>query len=225
MTNPKTIAVIPARGGSKRLPGKNTKLLGAYPLLVHSIKYAQNFQDIIDEIIVSTDSEEIADLAKTYGAKVIHRPAHLAGDLEPVITALQHVLDALDEVVENVVLLQPTNPLRPKVLLREAFSVFEAMKVSSLMTISKLEAKFGSITGNSFVPINYNMGQRSQDLPPLYRENGLLYICKAATIKKGLILTEDNHGFVTDSPFNDVDIDTENDFLFAETLLKKYEDQ
>lgn len=117
----KTIAIIPARGCSKRLPHKNIKSLGSYPLLVHSILYAQANNQIIDEVYVSTDDENIKNIALEYGAKVIDRPVSISGDLEPTVSALKHVLENIENDVENIVLLQPTNPLRPKDLLKRSF--------------------------------------------------------------------------------------------------------
>ena len=119
----KNIAIIPARGGSKRIPEKNIKLFAGLPLLAHSILYAQQNETLIDEIYVSTDIVEIKKIAIQYGAKVIDRPEHLSGDLEPTITALKHVLESIDcSDVESVVLLQPTNPLRPPNLLKDCGS-------------------------------------------------------------------------------------------------------
>ncbi|WP_394368154.1 acylneuraminate cytidylyltransferase family protein, partial [Flavobacterium chungangense] len=119
----KTIAIIPARGGSKRLPQKNIKIFGEIPLLAHSILYAQANNDIVDEIYVSTDDEEIKRVAIQFGAKIVNRPQSLSGDLEPTISALKNVLEQIDDKVENVILLQATNPLRPVNLLKEAFEI------------------------------------------------------------------------------------------------------
>ena len=107
----KTIAIIPARGGSKRLPGKNIMLLDGLPLIAHSLLFAKANSAIIDEIYVSTDDVAIKEIALQYGAKVMDRPSELSGDLQPTVTALKHVLENIDEV-ENVIVLQPTNPLR-----------------------------------------------------------------------------------------------------------------
>jgi CMP-N-acetylneuraminic acid synthetase len=222
VSTPKNLAVITARGGSKRLPGKNARMLGEHPLIAHSILYAQRFPEIIDSIVVTTDNEELVSIAKKYGAEVLMRPAAFAGDHEPVITALQHVLENASENYENLILLQPTNPLRPKNLLAEAFAVFSESTADSLMTVSRFEAKYGKIHENLFVPSNYTMGQRSQDLKPMYKENGLLYITKCEQIKEGIILAENNYAFVTETPFDNADIDTEIDFLITEILLKKY---
>lgn len=215
----KTIAIIPARGGSKRLPDKNILILGNYPLLVHSILFAQANSEIIDEIYVSTDDEKIKEIALQFGAKVIDRPESISGDLEPTITALQHVLQSVDEV-KNVVLLQPTNPLRPENLLKECFAKFEETNSESLFTVSQSHHKLGKIHNNKFQPFNYTIGQRSQDLEPLFYENGLLYITKAKTILDNKIISENAFPFILNHIFAEVDIDTKEDFDYAEYLLK-----
>lgn len=217
----KTIAIIPARGGSKRLPNKNILLLGDYPLLVHSILFAKANTEIIDEIYVSTDDEKIKAIALQFGTKVIDRPEAISGDLEPTITTLQHVLQSLNEEVENVVLLQPTNPLRPENLLKQCFEKFVETNSESLFTVSKNHHKLGKISNDKFVPFNYEIGQRSQDLEPLYFENGLLYITKAKAILDNKIITENAFPYVVNHIFANVDIDTKDDFDYAEYLLGK----
>ncbi|MFV8358231.1 cytidylyltransferase domain-containing protein [Flavobacterium sp. XS1P32] len=217
----KTIAIIPARGGSKRLPNKNRLLLGDYPLLVHSILYAQANIDIIDAVYVSTDDSTIKAIALAFGAQVIDRPALLSGDLEPTLTILQHVLQSIHEGVENVIVLQPTNPLRPPNLLNECFEKFQNEKVDSLFTVTQNQQKFGEIKSGIFIPFNYEIGQRSQDLKPLYFENGLLYITKATLILDNNIISEKAFPYLVNHIFAQVDIDTQEDFDYAEYLIKK----
>lgn len=220
MTATKTIAIIPARGGSKRLPDKNILPLGGLPLLAHSILYAKANPGIIDEVYVSTDSGKIRQVALAYGAKVIDRPASISGDNEPTITTLQHVLQEVD--ADHVVLLQPTNPLRPENLLKESFQIYQQKQAESLFTVTRNHQKFGKISNDKFIPFNYEPGQRSQDLEPLYFENGLLYICGSETIKSGKIITENAIPFITAHIFSGVDIDTQDDFDYAEYLYKKH---
>lgn len=216
----KTIAIIPARGNSKRLPGKNLLTLGELPLLAHSILFAKANPEIIDEVYVSTDCENIKKIALKFGAKVIERPAEISGDLEPTVSALKHVLETIEEV-DSVVLLQPTNPLRPENLLKEAFEVYNSSQVESLFTVSRNYQKFGRIVDNRYIPFNYKIGQRSQDLEPLYFENGLLYISKANLILKDSILSEMAIPFIINHPFANIDIDTREDFKYAEYLISK----
>jgi len=218
----KNIAIIPARGGSKRLPQKNIKLLDGFPLLSFSILFAQANSEIIDEIYVSTDDEAIKNIALKYGAKVIDRPKDLSGDLEPTVSALKHVLQSIDSEVDNVVLLQATNPIRPKNLLKEAFEIYQKENSNSLFTVSRNHKKFGKITDQKFIPYNYKIGQRSQDIEPLYFENGLLYITKASLILEDIIISEDAFPFEIDHIFASVDIDTQEDFDYAEYLYHKH---
>ncbi len=217
----KNIAVIPARGGSKRLPNKNILQLNGLPLLAHSIIYAQNNPSIIDSIYVSTDDPQIKEIALKFGAKVIDRPAELSGDLEPTVSAIKNVLDNLNVEIDNLFLLQPTNPLRPEYLVRNCYEKFISDGVECLFTVSKNEYKLGKIKNNSFIPYNYTFGQRSQDLEPLYFENGLLYICKAKLIMNNTIISENALPYIIDESFPIVDIDTLVDFEYASYLLNK----
>lgn len=218
----KNIVIIPARGGSKRLPNKNILLLDGIPLIAHSILYALQNTTIIDAVYVSTDNEKIKEIAIQYGAKVIDRPSELSGDSEPTVTALKHSLEVInDSSIKNVVLLQPTNPLRPQNLLKDAFAKFEENNFDSLFTVTRNHQKFGKIVNNKFVPFNYEIGQRSQDLDPLFFENGLLYISKSQTILDGEIVTKNAFPYVLNHAFSNVDIDLQEDFEYAEYILKK----
>ncbi len=218
----KTIAIIPARGGSKRLPNKNILSFGGIPLIAHSILYAKDNTHIIDEIYVSTDDEKIKEIALEFGAKVIIRPQSISGDNEPTISSLQHVLLSIEENIENVILLQPTNPLRTKNLLEDCYKKFIDLQSESLFTVSKNEHKLGKIIDNKFIPFNYEIGQRSQDLEPLFYENGLLYITKAKSILEDKIITQNAYPYLVNHIFAKVDIDTQEDFDYAEYLLNKF---
>jgi N-acylneuraminate cytidylyltransferase len=218
----KTIAIIPARGGSKRIPEKNIRLFGDLPLLAHSIQYALANSEIIDELYVSTDDESIKRIALSYGAKVIDRPEALSGDLEPTVSAMRHVLESLEENVENVILLQPTNPLRPDNLLKESFEIYQKENCDSLFTVTRNHQKFGKIKENKFHPFNYSIGQRSQDLEPLFFENGLLYITKASLILEDIIISKDAFPLEVNHIFANIDIDTPEDLDYAEYLYQRH---
>ena len=213
----KTIAIIPARGGSKRLPNKNTMLLGGIPLIAHSINFAK--ENEIDKIVVSTDNALIKEIALQYGAEVMARPSALATDTSPTIDTLKQVMEIIAGKYDYVVLLQPTNPLRPINLLQESLKKMKEGNFDSLMTVSKNEQKFGKITNDKFEPFNYAIGQRSQELEPLYYENGLLYIAKTALILEGKLVGENHLPFIVNHPYAKVDIDTQEDFDYAEYLF------
>ena len=218
----KNIALIPARGGSKRLPNKNSLLLDGIPLIAHSIIYAQNNLKIVDDIFVTTDDENIKEIALKFGAKVIDRPSELSGDLDTTVSALKHSLEVLNDAqIENVILLQPTNPLRPENLLQKAFQVYKEKKCDSLFTVTRNHQKFGKIINDNYVPFNYEIGQRSQDLEPIFFENGLLYISKVQNILKDTIITQNAFPYEVTHEFSNVDIDTKEDFDYAEYLLNK----
>lgn len=221
----KNIVVIPARGGSKRLPGKNLMPLGGIPLLAHSILYAQQHSEFADAVFVSTDDREIAACAKQYGAVVINRPKELSGDDEPTVSAVKHAIDNCGHEVMNVVILQPTNPLRPENLLADCMKTFSESDTDSLFTVSRNHQKLGKINKGRFIPFNYSPGQRSQDLEPLYFENGLLYISSKKLINSGKIFTSDAIAVIVDHPFSAVDIDNAADFEYAQFLLQKSEHQ
>ena len=215
----KNIAIIPARGGSKRLSNKNILPFDGLPLVAHSILYAQHNPTIIDEIYVSTDCPQIRQIALDFGAKVMDRPARLSGDFEPTITALQHLIQELDYAVNNIVLLQPTNPLRPKNLLEEAYALFHQKGVDSLFTVSREYKKFGKITNNKYLPFNYHFGQRSQDLEPLFFENGLSYIIQSKLLLTDVLLSENAFPFEINHPYATVDIDTKADLDYAHWVV------
>lgn len=217
----KTAAIIPARGGSKRLPHKNTLLLGKWPLLVHSILFAQQNENHIDGIFVSTDNAEIAKIAEQFGATVIHRPPQLATDTASTLEVLQHALTQLPNSVERIILLQPTNPIRPIDLLENALSLLQKNTSKDLFTVSPVLDKLGRIQDNCFLPYNYTFGQRSQDMNPLYKENGLLYIIQKNTLLSNQIIAADALPLIIENTSIAVDIDTQEDFLWAEFLLSK----
>jgi N-acylneuraminate cytidylyltransferase len=221
----KTIAIIPARGGSKRLAAKNILNFGGIPLMAHSILYAKANSSLIDAVYVSTDDALIKQIALQYGAQVIDRPASLSGDFEPTVTALKHALEILDDdQIENVVLLQPTNPLRPVSLLSDCFRVFQKNNCDSLFTVTQSHKKLGKISNDTFLPFNYEIGQRSQDLEPLFFENGLLYISKGSLVLNHTIISEKAFPFEVNHVFATVDIDTQEDFEYAAYLLQKFFD-
>ena len=218
-----SIAIIPARGGSKRLPQKNILPLGDLPLIAHSIVYAK--ANGIEKIIVTTDDEAIKTVALEYGAEVVDRPSYLATDTSPTIDALKHVVVSLPEMYEDVILLQPTNPLRPKALLKEAYQVYQQKNNDSLFTVTQNHHKLGKIQQHKFEPFNYTMGQRSQDLEPLYYENGLLYIAKRQLILESKLIGEHMHAYIVTHPFAKVDIDTQEDFDLAKFYLDTYNNE
>lgn len=221
----KYLVIIPARGGSKRLPGKNIRLLNGVPLLAYSIAYAR--QSLPDSLVyVSTDDEEIARTARLYGAGVIHRPDTLSGDDCPTAPAIEHaVRDRMSqgESFEYVVVLQPTNPLRPGGMMEEADQILSSGRYDSLFTVSPSPRKLGKITPTGFIPWNYSLGQHSQHMDPLYYENGLLYITHRDPILRGHLFGDRLYPLAVDHLYGTLDIDSREDFDLAEYYAQKDE--
>ena len=213
--------IIPARENSKRLPGKNMRILGGKPLIQHSIDFALNhFSE--DSIWVNSDDKQIIKFAKGKGIKTLLRPDDLGTDNTSTVEVLKFHVNYFKEQnidCDAIILLQPTNPFRENELLKKGIKNFEKSKRNSLATFSILEKKIGIIENRLFRPINYIPGQRSQDLENTYFENGLLYITKCESILLGKIITEDVYPLVCDNIEATVDIDYLEDFIFAEAFV------
>jgi CMP-N-acetylneuraminic acid synthetase len=214
--------IIPARANSKRLPGKNMKVLGDKPLIQYSIDFALNYFSE-DAVWVNSDDQEILKFAKQKGINTLVRPDNLATDFSTTVDVLKHQIDYFKKqniICDAIILLQPTNPFRENDLLKKAIKKFEESGRSSLATFSVSEKKLGKIEDEFFKPTNYIPGQRSQDLEKLYFENGLLYITKCDSILGGEVITNDVWPLVCSTLESTVDIDYLEDFVFAESLLK-----
>lgn len=226
MSQKDTIIVIPARANSKRLPGKNVKPLRGKPLIAYSIEYALRYVDMVKDIIVTSDDEDVLTIASDYNVIPLRRPDHLCGDHATTVSALQHVLEAIsDGDIKTVILLQPTNPLRPKGLLEKAYDAYKNSDANSLFTVSEMKHKLGKINKRRYTPFNYAFGMRSQDMEPLFYENGLLYITDANAIKAGGVITENNVTFEVDHIFASIDIDTAFDFEYCTFILNTHTDE
>jgi N-acylneuraminate cytidylyltransferase len=214
--------IIPARGGSKRYPRKNRQLLNGKPLIAYSIEYAlDNFAK--ECIWVNTDDLEIAEIAGKYNINITIRPDELGGDHVSTADVLYFQSQTFLEnsiICDAMILLQPTNPLRPSELMKNSIMIFEKENRNSLASFTPLNKKYGKINSNKYHPSNYTVGQRMQDVKPEYFENGLIYITKINSINQKIILTEDVIPIIIDDIVASVDIDERSDMIFAEFLLK-----
>ena len=219
------IVVIPARKNSKRIKGKNLRELNGRPLISHSIEYAIKFFSR-KNIWVNTDDNIIIDLAEEYNISTYVRPSNLAEDKtstnDVILDFCEHLISE-DINFKNIIILQPTNPIRTKSLITEAIKSFEESNSNSLMSVSILHKKFGKIKNKKYHPINYKIGQRHQDLENLYYENGLIYISsKKSLLENKNYITNDTLPFITDEIGSIVDIDYEEDLKLAELIIKYY---
>ena len=223
------LAIIPARGGSKGLPGKNTRSLGGIPLICHSIKAALAANSI-SRVIVSTDSEEIASVAKDCGAEVpFIRPVNLAGDNSMVMDAYLHMVDRIaDEVaqpVESFVALLPTVPLRLAQDIDEAVKVFNTQKADSVVSVTESPVPvqwYRKITSKgvlcNYLP-EFNAVKNRQELEQTYVPNGAIYVFRTEILRTTRqYYTDKTYPYIMPRE-RSADIDELVDFEWAEFLL------
>jgi CMP-N,N'-diacetyllegionaminic acid synthase len=225
----KILAVIPARSGSKRVIGKNTKLLNGKPLIAWTIDQAAQFD--FAKTVVSTDCDEIALVASTYGAEVpFLRSVELATDKSPVIGAVKEAIKhyrALGTQFDGVVLLQPTSPFRSTQTISEALELFKNSGGESVVSLSPTrEHPSWCRKVEQGVIRLYEDGKsgnkRSQDLDAVFILNGLIYIATPDTIlNNDSFYTQDTRALIVDSDEESVDIDTPFDWLVAEVIADK----
>lgn len=229
----KILAIIPARAGSKRIPGKNIKDLGGKPLIAWSIEVTFGIEDIVD-CVVSTDSQEIANIAKEYGAMVPGlRPEELSTDTSSTIDVLLHVVESYQKIkgtVDGVLLLQPTTPFRKMENIQSGIKKFkEHGKQFSVISFSHLDFhpywSFKEEGGFLKPFFSYEeLKIRSQDLPKAYRLNGNLYLIPTDwLISKKSLYTESVLPLIIESRGESIDIDTMDDWLEAENFLLQNE--
>lgn len=230
MSRFKTLAVITARGGSKRVPGKNVRPVGGKPMIQWTCEAARKCS-WIDRLIVSTDDQEIASVCRQAGVEVpFTRPAGLSGDNASSIDVLIHALNFYAaEKFDYVVLLQPTSPMRTSRHLDEAFS-----QLTNQPDADSIVSVFPSLYPPQFILQKENSGfvskmipsdvhrQRTQDMNPSYVLNGALYIAKTAFLRQ-------NQGFLGprtlcyEMTYKDsLDIDTEEEMAEADRLLRSH---
>lgn len=216
------IVVIPARKNSKRLKGKNLRELRGKPLISHTIEYALKYIDK-KNIWINTDDELVIELASEYKISIYKRPSYLAEDetlTNEVIIDFCNFLADQNTEFKYLITLQPTNPIRSIDLLPNAMEKIVSSNRDSLMGVSQLHKKFGKIKNLKYLPVNYNIGQRHQDLENLYFENGLIYISrKDCIVNDKEYITSDVFPFLSNEIGSQVDIDYEEDLKFAELIL------
>ena len=180
-------AVIPARGNSKGIPRKNVRSIAGLPLIAHSILDCRESQRV-DQVFVSTDDEEITQVAEQYGATVIHRPAAIAGDNASSESALIHALQEIEAGYfqpDLIVFLQCTSPVRTGIDIDRAIHQLQATDADSLLSVSPSHRFLWQAKEGEVISINYDYRrrQRRQDLAPQYVENGSIYIFKPWVLK------------------------------------------
>jgi N-acylneuraminate cytidylyltransferase len=224
----KILALITARGGSKRIPGKNIRPLGERPLITWSIDAAKGIPEICD-ILVTTDDDAIADVARSAGALVPWlRPAELASDTAKSVDVALHALDWYETekgAVDGLLLLQPTSPFRSRETIARGIALFNQQGRRPVVGISPAGShpmwcfKVDGMTMKPFVE-GGGLHLRSQDLPPAYVVNGAFYLLAPNDLRRQLsFYSEDMLPLIIDHPAESLDIDTEWDWEIAEAVL------
>lgn len=227
-----TIAIIPARAGSKGLPGKNVRLLGGLPLIAHSIRFASLCAEI-ERCIVSTDSEEIAKVAREAGGEVpFLRPAELAQDSTPMLPVLQNAIQEMERLErkrhELVILLQVTSPFRlPEDLSRALEIMDEDSEAAGVVAISMPSFNPRAVCveeRDGYLDFAFSRGdyKRRQDAEPVYRINGMLYVWRRDHLMRSSAdeLYAAPHRCLLVPEERALDIDSLHDFQVAEALLQ-----
>lgn len=224
MINDKTIlAIIPARGNSKQLPRKNILSLAGKPLIAWTIEAASDSK-YIDRLIISTDSKEIADVAKQYNCEVpFMRPPELATDDANSNDVILHALDKLGDPYDILILLQPTSPLRKAEDIDHALEIMDQVEAPAVISVCKankpLNWHFSVEVNGTLKPVLQKKISNRQEYESTYIPNGALYISKTEYFKSANTFFTDLTIAYTMSQEVSVDIDSQIDFTIAEILI------
>jgi len=222
----RTVCIIPARGGSKRIPGKNLAVVGGKSLVGHAVEQALQSRSI-GRVIVSTDSDEIADVAGTYGAEIIRRPAELSSDTAISEDVLLHVLDKLeaeeDYVPELLVFLQCTAPIRTGLDIDHAIAVLEEDQADSLLSVVERRMFLWVLRDGRPEPLNYDADKRprSQDMMPVFLENGSIYVLKPSVLRTYHNRLGGKVSFYVMPPEAVIDVDTPFDLEICRFVFER----
>ena len=224
------LGVVPARGGSKGVPGKNVKLLAGKPLLQYTIDAALDAA-ALSRVVLTTDDEEIAALGRALGVSVpFLRPAHLADDRAPMLGVVQHAVEAVeaagDERYDGVCLLQPTSPMRPPGLIDRCIALLEESGADAVITVLPVPAEHNphwvfETDADGWLRLATGEAQpiaRRQDLPAAHHREGSVYVTRRSALDAGSLYGDRVLGVVVD-PELSVNIDGPSDWTRAEQLL------
>lgn len=225
----KILAIIPARAGSKRLPRKNTSMLGGKPLFYWSIDVAKKVTEISD-ILITTDDQYVIDLCSKYkDVKICFRPPELSTDEAKTIDVIKHAIEFYKKTyddIDGVILLQPTSPFRSVDSIHKAIKFFVKNKSVSIVSVSKIRENpswMFKFIDNSFLPLieSKDLNKELKKLNSVYILNGSIYLFPPIQLKKNSLISTDSIPIVIDSYEESIDIDTKFDFELAEFFLSK----
>lgn len=224
----KVLAVIPARGGSKRIKNKNFIDICGKPLIQYTIEAALKCE-YIDKTIVSTDSEKIAYLSEMCGAEVpFIRPIELSNDYAKSIDVLMHAINFFEnqgEIFDIIILLQPTSPLRNENDIKCALEFFEEKNENSLVSVSEVDISPILLRERNQDGFLYNLLQgestiRKQDMKQYYEVNGAIYINAVSELSQETSLNDNKVGWILEKE-RSIDIDEMDDVVRVKRFLAK----
>ena len=219
------LAIIPARAGSKRLVKKNIRKLIDKPLVSWSIEAAKKSK-YISNIVVTSDDDDILDIANNLDVIAFARLAELATDTSTSVDVVVDVIKKIQKEYDYIVLLQPTSPLRKEIHIDEAIELLNEKNASAVVSVCEMEHSplwsntlDKTLSMNKFLNKNI-INKRGQDLEQYYRLNGAIYICATEKLldEKSFMLQENIFAYIMDKK-DSIDIDEEIDFLLAEAIL------
>lgn len=226
-SNLNIVGIIPARGGSKRIPKKNLKLLKGKPLIAYTIIEAKKSK-LLNFLYVTTDDEKISEVSKSYNVDVIKRPKKIARDTTQGYIPIQHAIKYLESKnkidVDLVVVLQPTSPLRKTIDIDNA--IYELIKNNCNSLVSVTDACFPpefmyKIKNKKLYPILKTKlkSKRTQDMPKTYQINGAVYVVKKKFLMESNSLLSKNPCYYIMPIERSADIDSIHDFEFCKLFL------
>jgi len=220
-----SVAVIPARAGSRGLPGKHLRLLGGIPMIVHTIRAALAAERI-DRVIVSTNDAGIARVAREAGAEVpFRRPEELAADATPTLPVVRHAIEWLEEhgaTIGVVVTLQATSPLRGPAEIDAAIALLDDPRVRSAVTVAPLglpTSILGTLRDGRFRALAPAADPRRQAAPAAVRLTGAVYVTRRELLGEGRLVDEAPAALLVEGP-SAIDVDDATDLAAARRHLR-----
>lgn len=225
--NKRVLAIIPARGGSKRLPRKNVLDLAGKPLVAWTIEAGLRSK-YVDRVVVSSDDNEILKISRHFGASVIQRPDILASDTATSFNAIKHAIDHIGGEYDYIVLLQPTSPFRNEKHIDEAVELLVSKNAEAIIGVCEVEHSplWSNTLGDKLSMEGFlhkvDSSKRSQDLEAYYRLNGAIYICERNRLlgEKTFFLKNNIYAYIMERE-SSIDIDEEIDFQFSCFMMER----
>lgn len=224
------LAIIPARGGSTRVPSKNKILLGDKTLVEYAIDAALG-ADLVDAVVVSSDDQDILDISKGYASVIaLRRPAEISGNEALAITYVQHALDTIDEHFDMIVIVQPSSPFTLSIDIDNTISLLDGAKdCHSAVSVMALDhaihpAKLKTLGDDRILSDLYENERgrmATHELPTVYVRNGSVYAASVDLISEGKIIGDRCRGYIMPRE-RSIDINDPIDLEFAEFMLTRF---